>query len=334
MTLHGTFASAALVACLAFGAASRVQGQETVHRSGGEIDLLRDPKFRAGFLIDAPKPGQHTQTGLIQPPSASGKPSWHLCQWNSRFDLAKAKPESPDERTTRYSNEAKSVVLGSGDRYNDLVLSLDSRPEFGGTARKINQPWPHLLVEQDDVPIHMFRDVGRIGFAIEARLLKNDRTKPAGYSVELHSAQFILTFIVQNRNRKSPGFGDFIWFSVAMYDERTRFCDFHATMDTADPSAKMIYSPAIQTFSRDALHDGNWVTFSHPDLRPLFFEAIGVAREKGFLKDSPDAGDFAISSVNIGWEVTGLNDVSMRVRNLDIKIDTRLTESAVGKERP
>jgi len=150
MTTHQTFASAALVACLAFGAASRVPAQETVHRSGGGFGLLRDPKFRDGFLIDAPKPGQHTQTGLIQQPSASGKPSWHLCQWNSRFDLAKAKPESLDEGTTRYANEAKSVVLGSGSRYKDLVLSLDSRPEFGGTARKINHNANQGHLQQGD----------------------------------------------------------------------------------------------------------------------------------------------------------------------------------------
>jgi len=31
--------------------------------------------------------------------------------------------------------------------------------------------------------------------------------------------------------------------------------------------------------------------------------------------------DFAISSVNIGWEVTGINNVSIQIRNLDIKID-------------
>ena len=333
MPIHGTFASAILATCLAFGAASKVPGQETGQPAGGGTDLLRDPKFRDGFLIDAPKPGQHIVTERIQPSSASGKPSWHLCQWNSRFDLATAKPESLDERSTRYANEAKSVVLSSGDRYNDLVLSLDSRPEFGGTARKIKQPWPHLLIEQDDVPVRMFRDVSRIGFTIEARLLKNDRTEPAGYSRELHSAQFLLTFIVQNRNRKSPGFGDFIWFSMAMYDERTGFCDFHATMDTADPSAKMIYSPAIRMFSRETLHDGNWVTFSHPNLCPLFVEAIETARENGFLKDSPDAGDFAVSSVNIGWEVTGINDVSMRIRNLVIKVDTSRNESPVRKEK-
>ena len=105
-------------------------------------------------------------------------------------------------------------------------------------------------------------------------------------------------------------------------------------MDTADPSAKMIYSPAIRTFSRQTLHDGNWVTFSHPNLCPLFVEAIGAARAKGFLKDSPDAGDFAVGSVNIGWEVTGINDVSMRIRNLDIKVDASRTESSDRKEKP
>ena len=212
------------------------------------------------------------------------------------------------------------MTLTLGNRYNDLILALDSRPEYAGQARKSNQPWPHLLVEQTDLPIHLFKDVSRIEFTLEACLLKNERTKLAGYSRDLHAAQFLLTFIVQNRNQASPGFGDFIWFSVPMYDERTEFCDAHASMDTADPSAKMIYSPASRTFSPQTLHDRRWVTFSHANLDTLFREAIGAAWKNGYLKKSPEAGDFAVSSVNIGWEVTGVNDVAMQIRNLDVNI--------------
>lgn len=310
---------ATLLAFLTISAASHAQEQKTGDSSGKRIDLLRDSRFQNGFQVGAPAAGTFDVTGLIQGSAPAGEPAWRLVQWNSKYDLSTAQPVSMDENTVRYANEAKTVVLTSGNRYNDLILSLDSRPEYGGRMRMNNDRWPHLLIEQD-VPSYLFKDVSRIDFAIEARLLKNDREQLEGYSRTLHSAQFTLTFIIQNRNRHSPGFGDFIWFGVAMYDERKEFCDVYAAMDTADPSAKMIYCPAIREFSDETLHAGHWVTFSHTNLCRLFQVAFGVARQKGYLKASSDVGDFAISSVIVGWEVTGVNNASMQIRNLNVRI--------------
>jgi hypothetical protein len=114
-----------------------------------------------------------------------------------------------------------------------------------------------------------------------------------------------------------------------MYDERTKFCELHAAMDTADPSAKMIYAPPIKIFAAQSLHDGKWVTFSHRDISLLFRESIDLAHKKGFLKNSPDPNDFAISSVILGWEVTGINNVSMQVRNLEILLHKQEATSSI-----
>jgi hypothetical protein len=313
--------STTLATCLALTLVAHAQEQQIAPPAGKVVNLLRDTHFQNGFEINEPKPGKHVATGVIQPPAATDKPAWRLCQWNSTFDLSLSKPKILDVHAIRIANEAKSVTLSSNNPSNDLILALDSRPEFAGKVRAQNQPWPHLLVEQSVQPIILFKDVSRIAFTIEARLLTNECFKFEGYTRNLHTAQFPLTFIVQNRNKQSKGFGDFIWFSVALYDERNPFSDLYAAKDTADPSAKMIYSPPIKTFSQQTLHDGIWVTFSHPNLYPLFSEAICLAQKRGYLRDSPDMNDFAISSVNIGWEVTGINNVSIQIRNLDIKID-------------
>ena len=54
-------------------------------------------------------------------------------------------------------NEAKIVVFGQGSRRDsDLILGVDSRLEYPNGMRKKGQPWPHLLVEQDDVDIYLF----------------------------------------------------------------------------------------------------------------------------------------------------------------------------------
>lgn len=306
---------------------------QAAEKSTHVVDLLQDPQFQNGFEIIAPTPFKKTITGRMQPHFAKGKPAWNLCQWHSIHNLSEAKPEKPDERTHRLANKAKAVIVSASSKHKDLILSVDSRPEYNGKVRENGQPWPHLLVEQDDIPIHLMRNLDRIEFKIEALLLKNEGKQLKGYSKDLHSAQFQLTFIVQNRNPKSPGFGDFIWFNVAMYDERMKFSGLYAAKDLADPSAKMIYAPPIKRFSEQSLHDGKWVTFSHRDISPLFREAIDLARERDYLKKSPDSGDFALSSVILGWEVTGINDVSMRVRDLSISAHIKQASSSMRTTR-
>jgi hypothetical protein len=314
----------ALAACLISSATTHAAENGT-----HSVDLLRDPQFQNGFKIIAPTPFKKNVTGLMQPRFAKGKPAWYLCQWHSKYNLSDEKPEKPDAQTHRLANKAKTVIISSSSSHSDLVLSVDTRPEYNGKVRKNGQPWPHLLVEQIDVPIHLMRNLERIEFKIEALLLKNESEQLKGYSKGLHSAQFMLTFIVQNRNQKSPGFGDFLWFNVAMYDERTKFCDLYAAKDLADPSAKMIYAPPIKNFTQQSLHDGKWVTFSHKDISSLFREAIDLARKKGYLKKSPDPNDFAISSVILGWEVTGINDVSMRVRDFSIRVHMKQANNSM-----
>lgn len=307
------------VACLALTLVAAAQDQHTPIIAGKHIDLLRDTGFQNGFEINAPKAGKHLATGVFQPPTATDKPAWRLCQWNSQYDLSTAKPEMLNHQTIRMGNQAKSVTISSRNSSNDLILALDSRPEYGEKVRTKGQAWPHLLVEQSVQPIVLFKDISQISFTIEARLLTNACFKLEGYTHHLHTAQFPMTIIVQNCNKQSKGFGDFIWFCVALYDERNPFSDLYAAKDTADPSAKMIYAPPSKTFSQQTLHDGNWATFSHTNLCPLFCEAITLARNRGYLKESPDDGDFAISGVNIGWEVTGINNVAIQIRNLEIK---------------
>ena len=318
--------SRALATYFALTLLAHAQEQKIVPATGNCVHLLRDTRFQNGFEINAQKPGKHVAMGVFQPPGATIKPVWRLCQWNSAFDLSLSKPEILDDQTSRLANEAKSVTISYNNSSNDLILALDSRPEYNGKVRTKGQAWPHLLVEQSVQPIVLFKDVSRISFSIDARLLTNACFKLEGYTHSLHTAQFPMTFIVQNRNKQSKGFGDFIWFCVPLYDERNPFSELYAAQDTADPSAKMIYTPPSKTFSQQTLHDGDWGTFSHTNLCPLFAEAITLARKRGYLKESPDMGDFAISSVNIGWEVTGINNVSIQIRNLDITIDRRQQE--------
>jgi len=284
-----------------------------------EIELLQDTKFKYGVNLLATTSGKKVVVKKLQPKDCKFDPEWSLCQWNSKFSLADAPRIKLPDGEIKFSNKAKTIIFGNGNSKNaDIVLGVDSQPEYNGKARKKGEPWPHLLLQQE-VPIHFFKNISEVKMHLDARLLKNEKFKFKGYNSNLHCAQFLLTLIIQNRNKKSAGYGDFIWFNVQIFDDRNKFSPLYAAQDIAAPSGKFIYGPETKSFTKKSLHDGKWVTFSE-DLIPFFEKALKVAHKRGYLKQSPDSDDFAISSVIFGWEVPGVNNVLMQVRNLSLKV--------------
>jgi len=308
---------------MGLGVAKPSSPAEMSSSSYHQFELLRDARFRSGFRLIEPAPGKKTFVKDLQAPGTKAEAQWFLCQWHSRCCLSSAPRVVLPAGTVEFTNRAKTLRFGQGsDEVADLVLGVDARPEYQGRMRTNGQAWPHLLIEQDDVAIHPFRNVARIDMHIEARLLKHERFELSGYTPSLHTAQFQLTLIIQNRNRESPGFGDFIWFNLQIYDERHRLSPLYAAQDTADPSAKMIYAPPTSLFTDQSVHDGHWVSFAK-DIYPVMQEALNTARARGYLSTSPDNADFAVSSVLLGWEVPGISCVEMQVRNLGLTINAR-----------
>ena len=307
-----TILGAALAWCCDLAAQSNAASTS----SPKTMELIRDPHFQNGFNLQSPTPGKKVIVGKLQPPGVTKEPAWNIAQWHSRFDLKGAKPEKLDDGAIWFGNQAKAITLADeGDRH-DLTLAIDTNPEYDGRARKNGEPWPHLLVQQEIRPIQMLKEFDRIEMSIDAKLLHNKRTELEGYTPRLHTAQLLLTLIVQDRNPQSQGYGDFIWLNVSLYDERRPFTDLYASQDTADPSAKMIYAPPSRTFTEKSMHDGDWGTIKSDDLLPIIRQGLTTAREKGYLQKSDNNGDFAVTSLILGWEVPGVNDVSAQIRDL------------------
>ncbi len=285
-----------------------------------EIELLKDPRFKNGVKLLAPASGKKVVVKKLQKQDCNDNPNWFLAQWNSKLSLTNASQINLPGGEIKFSNKAKTIIFGNeNSKHADIALGVDSRCEFGKKVRKKGEPWPHLLLNQDNIEIIPFKKIDKIQIYLDAKLLKNKRFKRKGYDVNMHCAQFVLTLIIQNQNKKSAGFGDFIWFNVQIFDDRNRFPSLFAAQDAAVPSGKFIYGPSTKFITKKSLHNGRWVTFSK-NLMPTFKKALKVARKEGYLKQSPDPDDFAISSVSLGWEVTGINNVLMQVRNLSLKI--------------
>lgn len=279
-------------------------------------ELVRDPGFLHGFQILAPAPGKAVPTGVLAGWEA-GPPRWKLAQWSSRFPLSTNAVEASPQSLI-YSNAAKVVMLRRGPHAGgaELVLSVMGSVEYGTRARQAGEPWVHLLIEQSFTNRPSLTQLERVDLQLEARLLQNRKVDAPDYHPSRHAAQFLMYLTVQNLNRQSPGYGKYLWFGVPLYDDRERMPRGHQAPDTG--TGMFIFNPPASAYARQSLHDGQWVKFS-ANLLPLMLEGLKTAWQRGFLSESQNLDDYHLSSMNLGWEVPGIFDVSAAVRGLSVE---------------
>lgn len=284
----------------------------------GERELVADNHFQRGFILLAPTPGKQVPMGILRGRDESGPPNWKLAQWSSRFPLQVAQPVILEDGALLYRNEARSVTLGApGTSRADVALRVNTLPEYGNHARQKGEPWVHLLLEQplDEPPC--LTEIRSLILHLEARLLESRTFPMEGYSPHLHAAQFQVFLTVQNRNRKSPGYGNYLWFGIPVYDNRHRIPVSHKTKDMGGTD-KFIFTPSGDTFTNVSAHDRTWFIIDK-DLLPLLREALELAWSRGFLAESRNPADYRVSSVNLGWEVPGTFSVEIQLRHLSLR---------------
>ena len=288
--------------------------------SPGKEELLRDARFQRGFFLLEPKPGKRVIYGRLAGFDSDTEPAWELGQWSSRFPLRSGDGDRLTSRQSlAFNNPGKLVSIGRYGRSDaDLSLLVNGSAEYGARARKSgNEPWVHLLVQQELVQQPALVDLKACPFHLEARLKQSTLHRTDDYSPQLHAAQFFAYLIVANRNKTSPGFGEYFWFGVPIYDDRHRMVPAFEAQDFGQ-SKMFIYTPQAELFCSKSTHDGEWVTFEK-DLLPLIREGLEHAWAKGFVLGSRNFADYRITGIYIGWEVPGIFDVELQIRNLSLK---------------
>lgn len=282
-------------------------------------ELIRDPHFRSGFHLIEPKPGQRVPYGRLAGETDRDEPVWDLDQWSSRYPLAAEPPSIPASGVRCWTNAGKAVVLGASGRPKaDLSLRVNAGVEYKGLARKSGEPWVHLLVEQTFTDPPAIKDLASARLRIKARLQDSLLHRTPDHSPGLHAAQFQIFLTIQNRNRQSAGFGKLVWFGIPIYDDRSRFPAEYKSQDFGGTDM-FIFTPGGQAYYDRSTHDREWITIDK-DLRPLFLEALQTAWQRGFLNESHDLADYGLTGMNMGWEVPGLFDVAVQVRDLSLEV--------------
>ncbi len=321
IALRIAIAAAGIFAAVRFAGAA--PGEDA---AGEEIELIRDPHFRLGVKAYAPEPGKKVILDTFAWNPDGAEPVWGMAQWSSRFPLAAIQPQTLPDGATRYANSARAIAAwpgGAGPA--DLALHVDSRPEWNGTPRAKGQAWPHLLVEQRLNECPPLVELAALRFQIDAKLLRHERFELPGYDPRLHAAQFLIFFTVQDLNRDSAGFGDFLWLGAPVFDDRHAIPPRLIKGDAG--SGKMIFNPGGEAYGNGGAAIGHWIEL-RADLLPLALESIREAWDRGFLSNSRNLQDFRLGGMNMGWEVTGIDNSEMAVRNLRLTAVKRANPSS------
>ena len=288
--------------------------------AAAERELIRDPRFQNGFLLLEPKPGRRIVYGEITDTAAPAKPVWDLAQWSSKFPLAAARTKRLPDGILLFTNLAKRVCVGApGSAEADLSLGVNASAEYGTRARKSPEdPWVHLLVQQDIESPPSLAELASCPFHVEARLKHSELHRTDDYTPTRHAAQFQVFLTVANRNPDSPGYGQYLWFGIPIYDDRSRMAPAHAAQDFGD-TKMFIYTVAAEAFTKESTHEGQWVTFAR-DLLPLMLRGLETGWKRGFMPGSRELADYRLTGIFIGWEVPGIFDVEVQMRNLSLVV--------------
>jgi hypothetical protein len=286
-------------------------------------ELIRDPHFQNGFLLLEPKPGKRVVYGAVTDAASAAKPVWDLGQWSSKYPLEAAILKRTLNGTLCFTNVAKGVCVGApGSAEADISLRVNASAEYGNQARKSQEePWVHLLVQQDIVDPPTLAELAHCQFQVQARLRHSTRHRTDDYTPSRHAAQFFVYLTVANRNSKSPGYGQYFWFGVPIYDDRSRIVPFYQAKDFGE-TKMFIYTPSSDVFAKESTHDGQWVTFAG-DLLPLMKQGLKAGWENGFMPGSRELGDYRLTGIFMGWEVPGIFDVELQVRGLSLVANLR-----------
>jgi hypothetical protein len=250
--------------------------------------------------------------------ASAAKPVWDLGQWTSKYPLDAAVTKRTTKGILCFTNVAKKVCVGAPSSAEaDLSLGVNASAEYGDRARRSqDEPWVHLLVQQDIVDPPSLTELAHCQFQVQARLKHSKLHRTDDYTPSRHAAQFFIYLTVANRNPKSPGYGQYFWFGVPVYDDRSRMVPFYQAKDFGE-TKMFIYTLSSEVFAKESTQDGKWVTFTN-DLLPFMRQGLKAGWENGFMPGSRELGDYRLTGIFMGWEVPGIFDVELQVRNLSL----------------
>ncbi len=294
------------------------------------LDLVADPGFHHGFYVkDRAGKEQVLRWNNAAQRDENQKPVWHTAQHDSKSCFADAAFCQFRNSGLTFHDDFQTLIVHPEGGDADIILGVNAMKEYGGVWRKPGDPWPHLYLQQDISLPRIERGVAaptvaqlqRLDLAVSIRLLYDRQNKGPEFNPNVHAAQFQLFLTVQNLNRQSKGFSDYYWFGVSLYDNRREVTSLFAMQDVSQArkkgTEKFIYDVGIAPFTSEVVAKGHWVKV-HGDVLPHIRAGMEECWKRGFLTDSRDPADYRVGGIFLGWEIPGLNDAAVAVKDLSL----------------
>ncbi len=288
-------------------------------------ELFADPAFEHGFMLTAAShPAPRVELGVLETSNtpADAPPAWRMPQWASRDLLQPGRCTDAGEGKWVAENRAKRVMVEHfADGKTGLWLEVHGDFEYDGRMRAAGEAWPHLLIEQAFGKPIIPKDFKTLFFSMDARI---PSCKAAPWSEGrrdpgLHTAQVSAFWTVHNITQGNPDCGDMIWFGIPVFDARYETPPSYYAVDTgkSDATGKFICMLDGKRFWKSPIGDGAWQKLN-ADMLPLLREAVTLAQQHGFLKNT-SYDDLSIDSFNLGWEIPGPYDAAFEFRGLSMR---------------
>lgn len=287
-------------------------------------NLLSDNRYENGFGVM----GVSASTGRTNHAhfACGGKPDafpiWQIGQWAGKGDLTKSKGCEISPGVWNYTSGGKSFTL---DRNRNLLtLAVNAGKEYD-RARRENEAWVHLLLEQEFPEKARVCEVNEMQAELDFSVDKCLNLMGEEYDPSLHAAQLTWYIMVTNYPEHtvydekaglwSEGMsGDYLWFGLPVFDNRRPYSDASVAYDRG--TDRFISSIASCRYLPQNLQTGKRYAFRY-DILPDIREAVSCAKEAGALKNVRYENLY-FTYMNFGWELPGTFDVALSVRKINL----------------
>lgn len=323
-------------------ASSLTSAQTTPTNQDKLVSILKDPTYKNGFKVRGLGGIQGTTdvVGLFNPFNSSGRPSWDLAQWSSKYDFmdsSMTKLTLLSSTVAQYVNTNKIFTIDS----KNGILTFQGIPSKSyDHPRQAGEPWFHILIQQGFSNANSLREdchiseLKTIQVTLSNRLTQFKDQMDGQVNPGLHAAQFLMYLSIQNQNIKSPGCNEMIWFGFGIFDNRNEW-ELGTSMFDQGTQSLMVGLGNTKMYGEDsggvntsykngiinASPDNDWSHFSL-NISTEIKIAYETARVQGYFKNT-NYEDLYISGMNIGWELPGTYDVTMETKDLDIKTEKK-----------
>jgi hypothetical protein len=292
-----------------------------------KIELLSDPNLETGFHLLGINP-VIDQRNFVRKLDYGGNAKmssrviWQMAQWWTPYNVKDAIFIKNNHSYT-YKTASRLIQNIPVDQ-GFMRMNLEGSKEYlGKTRNSQNDPWAHLLIEQDfesSVSIDSLEALEvSLTFSIEEVIDKNGEA----YDSSLHAAQLLWYLVIadkSNPNQQQYGkYENFFWFGIPIYDSRldTIPSSMHVDQGGIGTTGRLIYSMSNASYIHEKI-EMNKIYTIHLDILPEIKKAKKYALENGYLM-SKDDSNFQIGYMNFGWELPGAFDVKSWIKNMSIK---------------